>query len=85
MTGMGDHDDEPTPARRGPAYSLEAIDLLDTALTLVGAASELREAARRLDEAEAGDRHQIRVALEFRLTEVGGICLDQAAALRDAG
>jgi hypothetical protein len=79
---MSDHDDDVTPAHRGPALSSEAISLLEVALSLNGVASNLREVARVLDESEEAARRAIRVELDFKLSEAGRLCLEAAAALR---
>lgn len=81
---MAGNDDEPTPAHRGPAFSAEALNLLDLALALNGAAQTLRNVARILDESEEADRRIIRTELDFTLSEVGRQCLEAAAALRAA-
>jgi hypothetical protein len=81
---MPGNDDEPTPARRGPVFSAEALNLLDLALALNGVATNLREAARVLDESEQDGRRSIRTELDFKLSEVGRLCLEAAAALRVA-
>jgi hypothetical protein len=78
------HDDDPTPAHRGPALSAEALNMLDLALALHGTAVTLREAARRYDEAEAAERHEISVSLEFQLAEIRDSCDAASAALRSS-
>lgn len=77
-----DSDDDRTPATRAPAYSATALNLLDVALSLNGVALNLREAARVLDQHEEGARRSLEVELEFQLAEVGRLCLEASAALK---
>jgi hypothetical protein len=79
---MPEFDDDPTPAHRGRPLSAEALNMLDLALAINGTATLLREAAGHFDEAEAAQRIELSLALEFRLIEVRDACDAAAAALR---